>query len=91
MLPYIRFMRPRQFLSSHFWTEKQKEKYLVIDAEERKMCRTKILKILKDECKEHQEFVESIDENAVSDEGIILQMLYFHDKLLQKDIILQLC
>lgn len=55
------------------------------------MCRTKILKILKDKCKEHQEFGESIDENAVSDEGIILKVLYFHNRLLRKDIILQLC
>ncbi|XP_028393162.1 LETM1 domain-containing protein 1-like [Dendronephthya gigantea] len=57
--PIIGFLRPRQFLSDHFWTEKQKKKFKALDSKERIECRNAIFHIIHEETKkpgneEHQ-------------------------------------
>ncbi|CAB3984691.1 LETM1 domain-containing 1-like [Paramuricea clavata] len=49
--PIIGFLRPRQFLSDHFWTAKQKEKFTALDSKERAECRNSIFNIINEETK----------------------------------------
>ena len=54
-----RFLRPRQFLSYHFWTAKQREKFIALDNEERAEHRCSIINFINKKTKkpgntEHQ-------------------------------------
>ena len=54
-----RFLRPRQFLSYHFWTAKQREKFIALDNKERAEHRCFIINFINEETKkpgntEHQ-------------------------------------
>ena len=57
--PIIGFLKPRKFLSDHFWTAKQKSKFIVLDNKERAECQSAIFNIINEETKkpgskEHQ-------------------------------------
>jgi hypothetical protein len=52
-------LRPRKFLCEHFWTEKQKNKFITLDNKERAECQSSIFNIINEETKkpgskEHQ-------------------------------------